>query len=121
MIVKIDRGAFLVGSSHDSQAVHYVLDGLTFLHHLHKILLDHSLLKITIRISCSGTALTRPGLLVHRLEACNVLCLKAFGAFRHFKLHRLTFIQGLITVHLDRGEVHENIFSGLALDEPVTF
>src|SRR5256885_2050492 len=35
MIVEIYGGAFLVGSSHDSQAVRLMLDGLTFLHHLH--------------------------------------------------------------------------------------
>src|SRR5882762_1063564 len=42
MIVEIYGGAFLVGSSHDSQAVHLMLDGLTFLHHLHNVLLDRS-------------------------------------------------------------------------------
>src|SRR5207302_4539033 len=40
MIVKIHGGTFLVGSGHDTQAVHFMLDGLTFLHHLHNILLD---------------------------------------------------------------------------------
>src|SRR5260370_2555905 len=42
MIVKIHGGAFLVGSGHDTQAVHFMLDGLTFLHHLHNVLLDRS-------------------------------------------------------------------------------
>src|SRR6266576_7204951 len=42
MIVKIHRGAFLVGSGHDTQAVHFMLDGLTFLHHLHNVLLDRT-------------------------------------------------------------------------------
>src|SRR5205814_10489606 len=42
MIVEIHGGAFLVGSSHDSQAVRLMLDGLTFLHHLHNVLLDRS-------------------------------------------------------------------------------
>src|SRR5467141_29052 len=42
VIVKIHCGALLVGSRHDSQAVHFVLDGLTFLHHLHNVLLGHS-------------------------------------------------------------------------------
>lgn len=55
-----------------------------------------------------------------RLEVSNVLRLEALRAFFHFKLHRLTFIQGLVTVHGDRGEVYENIFSRLALDESVT-
>jgi hypothetical protein len=51
VIVKIHCGAFLVGSGHDSQAVHFVLDGLTFLHYLHNVLLGHSQLKFLIRIT----------------------------------------------------------------------
>jgi len=44
MIVKVHRSAFLVGSSHDTQAVRFMLDGLTFLHYLHNVLLGpHSL------------------------------------------------------------------------------
>src|SRR5881398_3928388 len=31
MIVKIDGGPFLVGSGHDTQAVHFMFNGLTFL------------------------------------------------------------------------------------------
>jgi hypothetical protein len=57
---------------------------------------------------------------MHRLEACDVLRLKAFRALLHFKLHRLTFIQRLISFLLNCGEVHEHIFSRLTLDEPVT-
>src|SRR5216683_341382 len=60
-----------------------------------------------------------PGLSSHSLEACNVLSLKALRALLHFELHRLTFVEGLVTVHNDGGEVHENIFSRLALDETV--
>src|SRR6266568_8578010 len=62
-----------------------------------------------------------PGLSSHSLEACNVLSLKALRALLHFELHRLTFVEGLVTVHNDGGEVHEDIFSRLALDEPVAF
>src|SRR5436190_21996031 len=54
------------------------------------------------------------------LEAYDVLCLKALRALFHLKFHRLTLIQRLITVHLKRGEMHEHIFAGLTLDEPVT-
>src|SRR6266849_1573165 len=42
VIVKIHGGAFLVGSGHDTQAVHSMLNSLTFLHHLHNVLLDRS-------------------------------------------------------------------------------
>src|SRR6266481_10214245 len=52
-----------------------------------------------------------------RLEAGNVLSLKTLRAFLHFKLHCLTFVERLVSFHRDRGEVHENIFSRLALDE----
>src|SRR5215469_10999734 len=55
----------------------------------------------------------------YRLEACDVLCLKALRALLHFEFHRLAFIQGLVAVHLNGGEVHKHIFAGLALDEPV--
>src|SRR5437899_191496 len=55
----------------------------------------------------------------NRLEACDVLRLKALRALLYFKLHRLAFIEGLVAVHHDGGEVYEDIFSGLALDEPV--
>jgi hypothetical protein len=43
VIIKINRGALLVGCRHDSQAVHIMLDCLSFLHCLHNVLLDHSL------------------------------------------------------------------------------
>jgi hypothetical protein len=33
----------------------------------------------------------------------------------------LAFIQGLVSIHLYGGEVHENVFARLALDESVTF
>ena len=56
---------------------------------------------------------------IYRLEACDVLCLKALRALLYFEFHRLAFIEGLVTVHLNGGEVYENIFSGLTLDEPV--
>ena len=56
---------------------------------------------------------------MHRLEAGNVLCLKAFGAFLYFKFHCLAFVERFVSVHHDRGEVHENIFTGLALDKTI--
>ena len=57
---------------------------------------------------------------IHKLETCNVLCLKALRAFCNFKLYCLTLVQGLVTIHLNCGEMHENILSGLPLDESVT-
>src|SRR3984957_20782538 len=56
---------------------------------------------------------------IDRLEPGNVLRLKAFRAFLNFKFHCLTFIQGLVTVHLNRREVDENVLSGLPLDEAI--
>jgi hypothetical protein len=41
VIVEIDRGTLLIGSGNDAQAVCFVLDCLSFCHHLHIILLDH--------------------------------------------------------------------------------
>jgi hypothetical protein len=57
---------------------------------------------------------------MHRLEAGNVLCLKAFGAFFYFKFHCLTFVERFVSIHHNRGEVYENIFTGLALDKTIT-
>jgi hypothetical protein len=56
---------------------------------------------------------------MHRLEAGNVLCLKAFGAFLYFKFHCLAFVERFISVHHDRREVYENIFTGLTLDKTI--
>ena len=58
---------------------------------------------------------------MHRLEAGNVLCLKAFGAFLYFKFHCLAFVERFVSVHHDRGEVNENIFTGLTLDKTIAF
>src|SRR5260370_278662 len=52
-----------------------------------------------------------------RLIRCNLLRLKALRALLHFKFHGLTFVEGLVTVHRDRREVRETIFTRLALDE----
>src|SRR4029077_20870407 len=99
-----------------------MLDGLTFLHCLHDVLLDHSLdagrNSLARRLRSSVPVRTGTPQ-INRLETGNVLCLKALGAFLHFELHRLTFIEGLVAVHHDCGEVHENILSCLTLDEAV--
>src|SRR5580700_7720825 len=56
---------------------------------------------------------------MHRLEAGNVLCLKAFGAFGYLKFHCLAFVERFVSVHHDRGEMYENILPGLALDKTI--
>ncbi len=55
----------------------------------------------------------------HRLDAGYVFCLKAFGAFLYFKFYVLAFVERFVSVHHDRGEVHENIFPGLTLDKTI--
>jgi hypothetical protein len=52
-----------------------------------------------------------------RLEAGDVRCLKAFGAAGHFEFNRLSFVQRLVTIGLNRRKVHEDVFAGLALNE----
>jgi hypothetical protein len=95
-----------------------MLDGLPFLHYLHNILLDHSLCRSqSLFETLCEDGPDRPDRPSHRLGGGNVLCLKALGALLHFKFNSLALVQRLVTVHLNRGEVHENIFPGLALDE----
>jgi len=55
--------------------------------------------------------------LLSGLQRLNVRGLQALGATDNFELDRLAVVQGLVAIRLDRGEVHEYIFSGLALDE----
>jgi hypothetical protein len=52
----------------------------------------------------------------------NVGSLLAFRALRDFELNFLTFFEGLETVHVDRGEVCEQIFAAVIWsDEAKTF
>ena len=53
------------------------------------------------------------------LEADDVLRLQAFRAPLDFELNRLAFIEGLVPLRLNGGEMYEDILTGLALDEPV--
>jgi hypothetical protein len=55
------------------------------------------------------------------LEAGDVRCLQTLGAAGYFEFNRLAFVQRLVPFRLNRGKVHENIFAGLALDEPIPF
>jgi hypothetical protein len=56
-----------------------------------------------------------------KLEAGYVRRLQALGAARDFEFNRLAFVQRLVSFSLNGGEVHENVFAGLALDEPKAF
>ena len=53
-----------------------------------------------------------------RLEASDVRSLQALGAAGYFEFNRLAFVQRLVPLRLNSGEMDENILAGLALDEP---
>ena len=55
-----------------------------------------------------------------RLEASDVRSLQALGALGDFEFNRLAFVQRLVAIRLDGGEMDENVLAGLALDEPKT-
>ena len=56
-----------------------------------------------------------------RLYLRDVLSLKALGPLTNFEFHKLPFIQRFVSVHLDRGEMDENVLPGLPLNEPIPF
>src|SRR5216683_8351379 len=51
------------------------------------------------------------------LEGLDVRGLQALGALGHFEFNRLAIVQRLVAISHDGGEVYENIFAALALDE----
>ena len=53
------------------------------------------------------------------LDAFDVLCLPALGAFYYIELNLLTFLQAAKTVCLNGGEMDENIFTILAADKTI--
>jgi len=55
------------------------------------------------------------------LQRLNVRGLQALGAADDFELDRLAVVQRLVAIRLDRGEMDENVLSGLALDEAKAF
>ena len=55
-----------------------------------------------------------------RLEAGDVRSLQALGALSDFEFNRLAFVQRLVALRLNCGEMDENVLAGLALDEPKT-
>ena len=58
-----------------------------------------------------------PVRLLLRLEAGDVRCLQALGAAGNFEFNRLAFVQRLVSLRLNGGEMDENILAGLALNE----
>lgn len=57
---------------------------------------------------------------VEWLQGLNVGGLQALGAADNLKLDRLAIVQAPVSIRLDRGEMDENVLSGLALDETIT-
>jgi hypothetical protein len=56
-----------------------------------------------------------------QLEANDSLCLQAFRALLHLKLHRLAFVQALVSLALNRREMDKYVLPRLALDEAIIF
>src|SRR6266581_2356796 len=52
------------------------------------------------------------------LEGLYVRSLQALGTLGDFEFNRLAIIQRLVAISHDRGEMDENVLTGLALDEP---
>ena len=55
------------------------------------------------------------------LEPCDALSLQPLRALLHFELNGLPFVETFVPFRLDSREVHENVLTGLALDETITF
>jgi hypothetical protein len=45
------------------------------------------------------------------LNLSDVFSLKALGALADLKFDKLPFVQGLVSIHLDGGEVNEDVLS----------
>jgi len=54
------------------------------------------------------------------LDDSHIRGLEALGAFLHFELHFVAFVQAFVTAAHDGLEVHKHIFAGFALDEAKT-
>ena len=52
-----------------------------------------------------------------RLEASDVRGLQTFRSASDLEFNRLAFVEGLVAFRLDRGKVHEDVLTRLALDE----
>ena len=51
------------------------------------------------------------------LDLGDVFSLEALGSLLDLELHKLAFVQRFVSIHLDRGEVNEDVVSRLALDK----
>jgi hypothetical protein len=51
------------------------------------------------------------------LEGGDVRCLRSLRTLGHFEFNRLSVIQRLVPLRLNRGEMDENVLAGLPLDE----
>jgi len=79
---KIYGRAFQIRGCDNAQAVYPVLDGLPFLHHLHNFLLGLTFLDSCFSHSLLGEVPDPSGTSpIYRLEACDVLSLKALRPF----------------------------------------
>ncbi len=58
------------------------------------------------------------GLIRSALDLSDLLSLKALWALTDLELNKLTFVQRLVSIHFDGGEVNENILSRLTLNKP---
>jgi hypothetical protein len=56
-----------------------------------------------------------------RLESGDVRGLQALRPTGDFEFNRLSFVQRLISLRLNRGEMDENVLAGLTLDESIAF
>jgi len=64
-----------------------------------------------------GASPPKAGSLSCYLEGGYVRGLQTLGPTGDFEFNRLTFVQRLISLRLNRGEMDENVLAGLALDE----
>jgi len=55
-----------------------------------------------------------------KLDLCDVLRLEALRTLTDLELNKLTLVQRLIAIHLDGGEVNEDVFPRLTLDETIS-
>jgi hypothetical protein len=55
------------------------------------------------------------------LEGGYVRCLQALGATGNLEFNGLPFVERLVSISLDSGEVHKNVFAGLSLYESIPF
>ena len=110
MEIKIDRSAVGIRFGHNAKAVLKVLDIRAFLESVQE---PPWAIRCSWKMRRARQRRARPC----RLQGGDVRCLQALGARGHFEFNRLAFVQRLVALRLNRGEVDENVLAGLALDE----